>query len=104
MERRQFGREFKLEAVKLVRERGVTAARAARDLELHENLRGDLSESRRHMVDGDVLRLRHPAVEGAEGDRPRLAGQQQEARIVEGAGELRGLRLDEEGRPVGGEA
>lgn len=38
MERRRFGREFKLEAVKLMRERGVTAAQAARDLELHENL------------------------------------------------------------------
>ena len=36
--RRRFGREFKLEAVKLVRERGVTVAQAARDLDLHENL------------------------------------------------------------------
>jgi transposase-like protein len=27
MKRRKFGREFKLEAVKLVRDRGVTAAR-----------------------------------------------------------------------------
>jgi len=38
MGRRRFGREFKLEAVKLVRERGVTVAQAARDLDLHENL------------------------------------------------------------------
>jgi transposase len=38
MERRRFGREFKLEAVKLVRERGVTVAQAARDLDVHENL------------------------------------------------------------------
>jgi transposase len=38
MERRRFGAEFKLEAVKLVRERGVTVAQAARDLDLHENL------------------------------------------------------------------
>ena len=38
MERRRFGREFKLEAVKLVRERGVTVSQAARDLDLHENL------------------------------------------------------------------
>ena len=38
MERRRFGREFKLEAVKLVRERGVSVAQAARDLDLHENL------------------------------------------------------------------
>ena len=35
MERRKFTREFKLEAVKLVRERGVTAAQAARDLGVH---------------------------------------------------------------------
>jgi len=36
--RRQFTREFKLEAVKLVVERGVTAAQAARDLGVHENV------------------------------------------------------------------
>ena len=30
MERRRFSREFKVEAVKLVRERGVSAAQAAR--------------------------------------------------------------------------
>jgi transposase len=38
MERRKFSREFKLEAVKLVRERGVAIAQAARDLDLHENV------------------------------------------------------------------
>ena len=38
MERRRFSREFKLEAVRLVRERGVSVAQAARDLDLHENL------------------------------------------------------------------
>ena len=37
MERRRHGREFKLEAVRLVRERGVTVAQAARDLGLHPN-------------------------------------------------------------------
>ena len=36
--RRQFSREFKLEAVKLVKERGVSAVRAARDLDVHENV------------------------------------------------------------------
>ena len=36
--RRQHGREFKLEAVRLVRERGVTVAQAARDLDIHPNL------------------------------------------------------------------
>ena len=38
MERRSFSREFKVEAVRLVRERGVSVARAARDLDVHENL------------------------------------------------------------------
>ena len=38
MERRKFSREFKLEAVNLVRERGVTIVQAARDLDVHENV------------------------------------------------------------------
>jgi transposase len=38
MRRRRFDRAFKLEAVKLVRERGVSAAQAARDLDVHENV------------------------------------------------------------------
>ena len=36
--RRQFSREFKLEAVKLIKERGVSAVQAARDLDVHENV------------------------------------------------------------------
>ena len=35
---RRFSREFKLEAVKLVTERGVLAAQAARDLGVHANV------------------------------------------------------------------
>ena len=38
MQRRKFSREFKLEAVKLVRDRGVGVAQAARDLDVHENV------------------------------------------------------------------
>ena len=38
MQRRKFSREFKVEAVKLVRERGVSAAQAGRDLDVHENV------------------------------------------------------------------
>ena len=38
MQRRRFSREFKLEAVKLVRERGLSAAQAARDLDVQENV------------------------------------------------------------------
>ncbi|MFG3756976.1 transposase, partial [Klebsiella pneumoniae] len=36
--RRQFSREFKLEAVRLVKERGVSVSQAARDLDVHENV------------------------------------------------------------------
>jgi len=36
--RRQFSREFKFEAVKLVKDRGVSVAQAARDLDVHENV------------------------------------------------------------------
>ena len=36
--RRQFGREFKIEAVKLVTERGVAVAQAARDLDVAESV------------------------------------------------------------------
>ena len=36
--RRKHSREFKLEAVKMVRERGVTIAQAARDLDLNVNV------------------------------------------------------------------
>jgi transposase len=38
MERRKFSREFKLEAVNLVRERGVSYAQAARDLDINDNM------------------------------------------------------------------
>ena len=36
--RRHFSREFKLEAVKLVKERGVSAVQAARDLDVHQSV------------------------------------------------------------------
>jgi len=38
MTRRSFSWEFKVEAVRLVRERGVSVAQASRDLDVHENL------------------------------------------------------------------
>ena len=38
MQSRRFGTEFKTEAVRLVRERGVSVAQAARDLDVHENV------------------------------------------------------------------
>ena len=38
MARRIFSREFKVEAVRLVRERSVSVAQASRDLDVHENV------------------------------------------------------------------
>ena len=38
MAKRTFTREFKLEAVRLVKERGVSVSQAARDLDLHVNV------------------------------------------------------------------
>jgi transposase len=38
MARRLFSREFKVEAVRLVMDRRVSVAQAARDLEIHENM------------------------------------------------------------------
>ena len=41
MERRKFTREFKLEAVRLIKERGVSYAQASQDLDVHQSqLRG----------------------------------------------------------------
>jgi transposase len=38
MQRRKFSREFKIEAVRLVGERGVSVAQASRDIDVHENV------------------------------------------------------------------
>lgn len=38
MKRRKFRREFKVEAIKLDMERGVSVAQAGRDLDVHENV------------------------------------------------------------------
>ena len=37
MERRRFTREFKLEAVRLIKERGVSYAQASQDLGVHQS-------------------------------------------------------------------
>ena len=38
MQRRKFNKEFKIEAARLVRDRGVSVAQAARDLDVHVNV------------------------------------------------------------------
>ena len=71
MGRRKFTPEFKLEAIKLVRERGMSARQAAGDLGLHENvLHKWVKDARDHGVqafpgqgrmrpdDAEVARLR----------------------------------------------
>jgi putative transposase len=57
MQRRKFSREFKLEAVNLVRDRGVTMAQAARDLDLHINvLRKWVSDNDTELTSISILR------------------------------------------------
>ncbi len=38
MQRRKFSREFKIEAVRLILERGVSVAQASRDIDVHDNV------------------------------------------------------------------
>lgn len=38
MQRRKLGGEFKIEAVRLIKDRGVSVAQASRDLDVHENV------------------------------------------------------------------
>jgi transposase len=38
MQRRRFGPEFKIEAVRLIKDRGMSVAQAAWDLDVHENV------------------------------------------------------------------
>ena len=38
MQRRRFSREFKVEAARLVGERGMSVAQASRDIDVHENV------------------------------------------------------------------
>jgi transposase len=56
MERRKFTREFKLEAVRLIKERGVSYAQASHDLSVHQSqLRGwvkALADDRQHAFPG----------------------------------------------------
>lgn len=61
MQRRKFSREFKLEAVRLVKNRGVAVAQAARDLDVHENVlrkwMRELSTDPQHAFPGASSRI-----------------------------------------------
>src|SRR6267143_1796020 len=56
MERRQFTREFKLEAVRLIKQRGVSYAQASKDLGVHptqlRNLVKQLADDPQHAFPG----------------------------------------------------
>jgi transposase len=54
MGRRRFDRAFKLEVVKLVRERGVSAAQAARDLDVHENVLAQVGQGIHRLISSGV--------------------------------------------------
>lgn len=45
IDRWSYSREFKVEAVRLVRDRGVSIAQVARDLDVHVNLPGRTSSA-----------------------------------------------------------
>jgi len=70
MQRRKFNREFKLDAVKSVRERRVSVSQAARDLDLHGNVL-------RKWVQEQVA---DPGSWSAEGRRPAIRHRRQPAR------------------------
>lgn len=44
MERRTSSREFKIEAVRLIRERRVSVAQSSRDLDIHQNVLRQMDE------------------------------------------------------------
>lgn len=68
--RKRYSREFKLEAVKLVTERGVTLAQAARDLGVHVNvLRAWVRE---HRADPTHAFPGHGVQKPEEGELTRL--------------------------------
>ena len=74
MERRKFTREFKVEAVKLIKERGVGYVQAARDLGVHQSVLRDWVEGslrdRRQLVQSPAQPplLRSDAIAGGYPD------------------------------------
>ena len=110
MERRRFTREFKLEAVRLIRDRGVSYAQASEDLKVHPTqLRSwvkAFADDPQHAFPGqgqmkpeqlEIARLKREVIKlKAERDilkkpRPTLRGNRREVRIrCEAPGDLAG--------------
>ncbi len=80
MERRKFTREFKLEAVRLIKERGVSYAQASQDLSVHQSQLRDLGKGISGRPAACVSRPRSDEARAA-GDRAAQArGDQAEGR------------------------
>jgi transposase-like protein len=62
MERRKFTREFKLDAVRLIEERGVSYPKASHDLGVHQSLGRHLGQCR----DGELLLLTQDRAHSAQ--------------------------------------
>jgi transposase-like protein len=71
MEHKRYGREFKLEAVKLVTDRGVRAVQAARDLGIHANVLREWVRALRR-IRSRLFRVTSDEA-GASGDRAAAA-------------------------------
>ena len=69
MTRRRLSREFKLEAVQLATERGVGVAQAARDLDLHQTVRGRRATSARSSMSKVLCELKLPSTKPAAAQR-----------------------------------
>jgi len=97
MERRKFTREFKLEAVKLIQERGVTVAQASRDLGVHgtvlrrwvqecvadaQQVLGDLSGPDMHKADADRPTTLRLGLLAAEVSQQELLSEGQLSRLL----------------------
>src|SRR6185295_12608024 len=94
MERRKFTREFKLEAVRLIKDRGVSYVQASQDLNVHPSQLRDwvkkLSEDRQHAFPGhgqmkpeqlEIVRLKRevgPTLARSEPTHMASAGSQDE--------------------------
>src|SRR6185436_8801344 len=70
MERRQFTREFKLEAVRLIKQRGVSYAQASKDLGVHP---AQLRNWVKQLADAACVSRPRPDEAGAIGDRAAQA-------------------------------
>ena len=91
MERRKFTREFKLEAVRLIRDRGVSVAQASIDLGVHvsqlRNWVKKLAEDPQHAFPGHAVPI-NPRGDKAAGTRKHCTRRRPRSAADVGAGML----------------